>query len=212
MSVDFEESLGIPVSRETMDSLEIFADRVRHWNPRINLVSKNSLPDLMQRHIADSLQLLRLIEGRVRHWADLGSGGGFPGLVLAIAAGATQIDRVTLVESDSRKCAFLVDTIRAMQLNATVINERIETTRPLEADVVSARALAPLTGLLGFAHRHMAKDGRAVFPKGLRHQEEIDEAHKAWTFSMSAVPSKTENGASILVFQSISPKQTGRQG
>lgn len=198
------------VSRETMDRLEVFADRVRHWNQKINLVSKGSIPHLMERHILDSVQLLSVLDAPVESWADLGSGGGFPGLVLAIAGGGSLIDRVTLVESDSRKCAFLIDTIRAMNLNAKVINDRIEATPGLAANVVSARALAPLDVLLGFAHSHLAPGGRAVFPKGIRHQEEIDAAAKVWDFSVEMKASTTEAGACVLVLESIARKQEGR--
>ncbi|MCL4170695.1 UNVERIFIED_CONTAM: hypothetical protein GTU68_049362, partial [Idotea baltica] len=133
------------VSRETFAALQAYAALLEKWNPKINLVSKSSLQDLWNRHILDSAQLFSLVQHPHNTWADLGSGGGFPGLVIAIMAlESGSPDQVILIESDTRKAAFLRTVIRELGLRASVINKRIEQVDPLDADVISARALADL--------------------------------------------------------------------
>jgi 16S rRNA (guanine527-N7)-methyltransferase len=172
---------------------------VRKWNPAINLVSKASLGDLRQRHIADSAQIFQVAGVTDGMWADLGSGGGFPGIVVAIlAAEASPALRVTCVEADQRKAAFLTTAARDLGLAVTVLPERIEDTPPLQADVVSARALAPLRQLLPWAERHLREGGVALFPKGAGHAKEVEEARAGWRFSLQAVPSRTDPDARIL--------------
>lgn len=189
------------VSRETLDRLEAYAELVRKWNPKINLVSKASLPHLWDRHIVDSLQVCQLAKP-IRTWADLGSGGGFPGIIAAVYhADATA--KFTLVESDQRKCAFLRTVIRELNLSATVITERIEALAPLQADTLSARALSDLNQLLGFAERHLGEDGTALFPKGGRWKEEVAAAQENWSFTYTAIPSKTDPRAAILKIKDI---------
>ncbi len=187
------------VSRETSERLEIYAQLLRKWNPRINLVSRNTLDDLETRHIADSMQIFDLAPQGWKHWADLGSGGGFPGLVIAIlAAEFSPVAQVTLVESDQRKCAFLRTVIRETGAPATVVAGRIEATAPLSADILSARALADLDTLLGFAERHLCEGGAALFPKGANWKKEVDNARVQWRFDCEARTSKTEPSAVIL--------------
>ncbi len=190
---------GWDVSRETSARLETYAALLRKWNPRINLVSRNTLPDLWTRHFADSAQLYSLAPHPVGHWADLGAGGGFPGLVIAIMAMETGSPRrVTLVESDARKGAFLNAVIRETGATATVVTDRIEALPPLSADVLSARALADLTTLLGFAVRHLAPGGTAIFPKGATWEKEVTAARKAWSFGCRVAKSETEDGPVLL--------------
>ena len=192
------------VSRETSERLDRYAALLTRWNAKINLVSRASLAELWSRHIIDSAQLFALRPERAGHWADLGSGGGFPGLVIAIlAAEAAPELRVTLVESDQRKAAFLATAARELDLRADVRAERIETLPPLGADVLSARALAPLDTLLGYAARHLAPAGRALFPKGARAAEEIAEARRHWRFDLIRHPSKTAPDSSILEIGAI---------
>jgi len=187
------------VSRETSARLETYAALLRKWNPRINLVSRNTLPDLWTRHFADSAQLCSLAPHPVGHWADLGAGGGFPGLVIAIVAMETGSPRrVTLVESDVRKGAFLNTVIRETGAPAAVVTDRIEAMPPLSADVLSARALADLTTLLGFAERHLAPEGTAIFPKGATWEKEVSAARKAWNFACRVAKSETEDGPVLL--------------
>ena len=190
------------VSRETFSKLEAFADLVRKWNPKINLVSKNSLDDLWQRHILDSVQVFELAEGE-GHWVDLGSGGGLPGIVVAILNQEAQTFQVTMVESDQRKCAFLRTAIRELSLTALVKTERIEQLDGLEADILSARALADLTQLLDFTELHLNPDGIVLFPKGQNWQSEDSDAKKVWTYALEAIESKTNPAAAILKIKDI---------
>ncbi|MFB9149110.1 16S rRNA (guanine(527)-N(7))-methyltransferase RsmG [Roseovarius ramblicola] len=193
------------VSRETKERLDLYATLIEKWNPRINLVSRASLPNLHTRHFADSAQLHALAPHPVSHWADLGSGGGFPGLVIAILAQDTESPaRVTLVESDARKSAFLRTVIRETGLAATVITDRIESTAPLQADVLSARALADLATLMGHAERHLAPGGTALFPKGATWRQEIAEAQSKWQFTSRVDKSRTDPDAVILHVTGVS--------
>ncbi len=195
---------GINVSRETASDLEVLAAKVTKWNPVVNLVSKNSLPDIMHRHIADSCQLLSVATPHCKHWVDLGSGGGFPGLVIAICRrDLGWPERITLVESDQRKSAFLREAARDLSVSVDIITQRIEDIPGLNADVVSARALAPLKILCGFARHHMAIGGTAIFPKGATHAAEIEDAQREWSFEVSVVPSKTDPSAAVLALTGI---------
>ena len=190
------------VSRETFDKLAAFAELVRKWNPKINLVSKNSLDHLWQRHILDSVQVFELADGE-GHWVDLGSGGGFPGIVVAILNQEAQNFQVTMVESDQRKCAFLRTAIRELSLTASVKTERIEQLDGLEADILSARALADLTQLLDFTELHLNPDGTALFPKGQNWESEDSDAKQVWSYALEAVESKTNPAAAILKIKDI---------
>lgn len=172
---------------------------VRQWNPRINLVSRGDLAQIESRHLKDSTQLLRLAPNDARHWADLGSGGGFPGLVVAaMAAQFRPALQLTLVEADQRKAAFLASYARRAGLTVRVISERIENTPPLGADVISARALAPLVRLIGLAAPHLAPGGICLFPKGASWSQEVDAARSLWQFRVEGFPSVTDPAAAIL--------------
>lgn len=192
------------VSRETSRKLEIYAALLEKWNPRINLVAKSTLADLWERHFRDSLQVFHLLNRPVLHWADLGSGGGFPGLVVAIAAAETGTPaQITLVESDQRKATFLRTVLRETGVKARVIAERIEQIQPLGADILSARALADLSTLLGFAERHLSPGGTCLFPKGKNWKSELQLAREAWHFSYEAIPSQTESQAVVLKIEGL---------
>ncbi len=142
-------------------------DIVQKWTPRINLVSRDSARDLWRRHIADSAQLWAFRPPAARSWADLGSGAGFPGLVIAaLAAEAAPDLAVILVESDVRKAVFLAEAARAMGLKLEIVTARIEALAPLGADVVSARALAPLDRLLGYLEKHRGAGGYWLVSEG----------------------------------------------
>lgn len=187
------------VSRETIERLEHLVGLMKKWNPAINLVSNTTLEDAWSRHILDSAQIYALAPQSTRHWADLGSGGGMPGLVIAcIAAELDPGMRMTLVESDQRKATFLRQASQQLGLDTQIVAERIEKLVPLRADVLSARALAPLDVLCGFAMRHLGIDGVALFPKGANHAIEIEEARRNWTMTLECVPSKTDRSAVIL--------------
>ena len=193
----FQDSMN--VSRETFEQLEIYAELLRSWNKRINLVSPKSLAHLWGRHFLDSAQVFKFGKHATR-WADLGSGGGFPGAVCAILAGHDT--DVTLIESDQRKAAFL-RTLARETTGFTVLSERIENTRPQNADAVSARALAPLPKLLGYVMRHISADGFALLPKGKNADAEVREALEHWRFRCETYPSETDNDAVILKISEI---------
>ncbi|MGR3712824.1 MAG: 16S rRNA (guanine(527)-N(7))-methyltransferase RsmG [Shimia sp.] len=187
------------VSRETSDRLRLLADLLIKWNPRINLVSKSTIADLWTRHILDSTQIFSLAPPNTPNWVDIGSGGGFPGLVVALMSaepGAPQ--QVTLIESDQRKCAFLRTALRETGVTATVITKRIEAADAQNASILSARALADLPLLFEFAERHLAQNGQALFPKGATWRKELDAAKESWSFQSEVIQSITEPQAVIL--------------
>jgi 16S rRNA (guanine527-N7)-methyltransferase len=195
--------LKTDVSRETFERLETYVALIEKWNPRINLVSKASLADLWDRHIWDSAQIADLgIQGDL--WADFGSGGGMPALILAIFAKELSPEtKFQMVESDQRKCAFLRTVVRELGLNAVVSARRVEEIAPLNANVISARALTSLTGLLGFVERHSAAGGDAIFPKGETWEKEIDDAREFWSFSCEEITSQTNPNAAILRIKEV---------
>ena len=200
MTGDVDRVLGdLNVSRETSDRLRLLADLLVKWNPKINLVSRSTLETLWTRHILDSAQIFSLIPHPVAHWVDIGSGGGFPGLVIAILAAESDSEqKTTLIESDQRKCAFLRTVLRETSVPATVISKRIEAAEPQRADVLSARALADLSQLCAFAERHLQPKGTALFPKGVTWQKELHKAEESWSFVYDVVTSKSEPEAVIL--------------
>ncbi len=195
---------AINVSRETLSDLERYAELLRKWNRAINLVSPATLNVLWCRHFLDSAQIFRLAPASVRLWADLGSGAGFPGLVVACLAKRERPDMaVVCVESDRRKAEFLRHVVRDLDLPARILPERAETTPPLGADIVSARALAALPALLPLAWRHLAPGGRAVFPKGAGYRQEIRRVGSEWVFDIEIEPSKTEESGAILILGGV---------
>ncbi len=188
----------VDVSRETSSRLEQYEALLRKWNAAINLVSKSTLADLWERHFLDSAQIFQYAPP-ARSWVDFGSGGGFPGLVVAILALEKAPELHThLVESDGRKAAFLSATVRELGLNATVHAQRVEALPPLGADVASARALAPLAQLLDYAQLHLQPQGKALFLKGAAHVEEIADARRLWQFECKAHRSVTDPAGAIL--------------
>jgi 16S rRNA (guanine527-N7)-methyltransferase len=190
---------GIHVSRETFERLEHYLALLNKWNPRINLVSPTTLAEAWTRHFIDSAQIFNLAEGVSDNWVDMGTGGGFPGMVIAIISAELQSNRqITMIESDQRKCAFLRNVARETGVGVQVLSKRIDQVEPQNAGVVSARALASLPQLLGFAGRHMATDGIALFPKGRSWREEIAEARLSYSFQHEAIESKTNPEAVVL--------------
>jgi 16S rRNA (guanine527-N7)-methyltransferase len=190
---------AVDVSRETLARLETYETLLRKWNPAINLVAKSTLDDLWSRHFLDSAQIFSLAKARSGIWADLGTGGGFPGLVLAIMAAeeAPELE-FHCVESDQRKATFLRAVVRDCGIRAQIHAERIESLEPLQADVLTARALAPLNLLLGFAEHHLKPGGQAIFPKGATEYQERSIALANWAFDVQEYPSKTDSNAVIL--------------
>ena len=192
------------VSRETSEALQIYHDLLLRWTNSINLIAPSTVAAAWDRHIADSAQLFTLVPVKSRMLVDIGSGGGLPGLVLAIMA---REDRpglaVALIESDQRKCAFLRTVVRELALNATVICDRIEAVTDVSADVLTARALAPLGQLLAYADQLLSPEGVALFQKGRNVDVEIASAQDRWAFDMTRHVSLTDADARVLEIKDI---------
>jgi 16S rRNA (guanine527-N7)-methyltransferase len=189
----------VPVSRETLARLEAYAELLTRWSARINLVGRDTLPDLWRRHILDSAQLHRFIPSSAQNLIDLGSGAGLPGLVLAIL----DVPGVELVEADSRKAAFLREAARVAGAEVTIRPCRIQAVAPHPIDVVTARACAPLDRLLDLAAPFLAPDTLCLFLKGERFNEELTLARKAWTMNVSVEPSLSDRRGVVLRLQQV---------
>ncbi|SHG99840.1 16S rRNA (guanine(527)-N(7))-methyltransferase RsmG [Cognatishimia maritima] len=199
MTVPSSATARLDVSRETLERLATLSDLLQKWNPKINLVAQSTLVDLWKRHILDSAQLFDLMPAQGGSWLDIGSGGGFPGLVVAILnAEQKRPWKVTMMESDTRKCTFLRTVLRETGVTASVITKRIELADPAQVDVISARALADLNTLFSFSERHLKADGTALFSKGVNWKKEVQVAEKSWSFQAEAIKSETQEGAVIL--------------
>lgn len=203
---DFARAFG--VSRETMVRLAALETVLRRWAPRINLVSRATLEDLWARHIADSAQLVDLAPPRPGVWLDLGAGAGFPGLVIAAILLERAPDcRVILIESDSRKCAFLHAAAREMAVPVAIETARIEAAHPHLADVVSARALASLDALLGLAARFCHPGTVLLFPKGRTVETELTEARRHWHIEARLHASRTDPLGRIVEVRNYHPRR-----
>ena len=205
MFLEEMQELRVTVSRETRDQLEALVHTLGRWQKAINLVGKGTLEDIWIRHVLDSAQLLPLIPKGAKHLADLGSGGGFPGLVLAALRPELQ---VTLIESDARKGAFLAEAGRRMGLKTQpkIVISRIEAAPPTGADVVTARALAPLSQLLVWAAPHRADTAICLFHKGKGWQVEVTDAKKDWDFEAQPFSSVTDRDSVLLRISQFSAK------
>jgi 16S rRNA (guanine527-N7)-methyltransferase len=197
--------IRVDVSRETRDQLEALVHTLGRWQKAINLVGKATLEDIWVRHILDSAQLLPLIPRSAQTLADLGSGGGFPGLVLAAMRPDLQ---VTLIEADARKGAFLGEAGRRMGLKnqPKVVVSRLEAAPPAGADVVTARALAPLGQLLAWAEPHRGEKAICLFHKGKGWQGEVTEAKKDWDLEAQPFSSVTDRDSVLLRISQFSAK------
>ncbi len=193
------------VSRETLSTLELYARNLAKWSKAINLVASGDRESLWSRHILDSAQLAAWLgRDEIGSWCDLGSGGGLPGLVVAIIAREVRPDVVvTLIESDARKAAFLRMQVAELSLSARVIAQRIETAERQRADVVSARALAPLTALLNLAIRHAKPGSTFLFPKGRSYEDEVLAARKEFDFDLVTHASRSDPNGAILEIRSL---------
>jgi 16S rRNA (guanine527-N7)-methyltransferase len=186
------------VSRETLQRLRLYADLLRKWQKSINLVAADSLDDLWRRHMLDSAQLYRLLPTADCRLVDMGSGAGFPGLVLAVMG----VRDVHLVEADGRKCVFLAEAARICGLepgrNPTIHRARLEDLSGLAADVVTARACAPLDRLLAYAERLLGPGGICLFLKGATVEDELTAAQKTWRMTVERLPSLSDPSGTIL--------------
>jgi 16S rRNA (guanine527-N7)-methyltransferase len=194
-----------PVSRETLAALDQFVELFLRWQRAVQLVATSTLSKLWTRHIADSLQLLDLAYD-AKVWADLGSGGGFPGLIVAIALKERDA-KVHLIESDQRKAAFLREAVRVLDLPGMIHVKRIENVTVTELpglEVVTARALSPLPDLLSLAAPYIDAGAKGLFMKGANLDNELTAATKSWNIKSTIVPSKTDaEGRIVIVEQAL---------
>ncbi|PRX37174.1 16S rRNA (guanine527-N7)-methyltransferase [Meinhardsimonia xiamenensis] len=191
--------LALSLNEGELEAFQRYADLLQRWSGAINLVARSTLGDVWRRHFLDSAQLVELVGNSDGTWVDLGSGAGFPGLVVAILAKRRFPDMsVTLIEADQRKAAFLRSVSRETSTPVRIIADRVERVPPLGARIVSARAFAPLPDLLDHASRHLAPGGVCLFPKGRNFRSEIERARKEWHFTCEAIPSRVEDDAAIL--------------
>ena len=208
------------VSRETLARLQTYAELLTKWQKTINLVAPKTLPELWHRHFADSAQLFPLIPSDARHVMDIGSGGGFPGLVLAImAADLHHLDparpplHVTLVESDARKCAFLREVARQVGIAVDIMSTRIETIPNCDTvasvDVITSRALAALPLLFELVSPIFGPGCVALFLKGRTAEDEVTAARKSWAFDLELKPSLTSSDARIAVVRDLKRRKEG---
>ncbi len=189
----------VPMPPEVLERLAAHLDLLARWQRRINLVGATSLADPWRRHVLDSVQIVPHLPPTPCRILDLGSGAGFPGLALAIATGR----RVDLVDSDSRKCAFLREAARLAGADVAVHATRIEALSIPPADVVTARACAPLVRLLDLAVPHLAVGGRCLFLKGRDLDAELTESSKIWMMRVGRIPSLSDPSGTLLLLEDI---------
>ncbi len=198
-----------PVSRETILRLSLFEANLRQWQVKTNLVAPSTIDAFWSRHVADSLQLLA-IAPETRHWTDIGSGGGFPGLVLAILMQQVEAQletetSVRLVESIQKKCAFLRRVGITTGVKVEVHNLRIESASKqlIAAEVITARALAALPKLLELTDKTIAGKRRALFHKGREYRSELEDCHGKWNFDLVVHQSRVDAESVILEFSNV---------
>ena len=194
---EFAETTG--VSRETLDRLQLHLDLLERWQRRINLVGRATLADPWRRHMLDSAQLLRLLPAPPGPVVDLGSGAGFPGLVLAICG----VPGMHLIESDRRKAEFLREVVRQTGAPAEIHVGRIEQMQGWPAGVVTARALAPLPRLLSLAGRFLGPGSTCLFLKGASAHAELTEAARHWHIMPALVPSLSDPSGVVLQLKEV---------
>jgi 16S rRNA (guanine527-N7)-methyltransferase len=191
------------VSRETLELLKLYESKLRKWMPFKNLIGPSTLGELWTRHFADSLQLLSLAP-KARRWIDIGSGAGFPGLVIGAALVGQPDAMVHLIEADNRKCAFLREVARDMKAPVRVHHGRAEDViGTLEGDVVTARAVTELSGLIRLARPLLNAGALALFPKGREYESELAALGQDFPFSLEIVASLTAIDGKILVFRPL---------
>ena len=213
LSADRERALALTaVSRETAARLDRFVELLIAWEKHTNLVARSTIPVIWTRHIADSLQLLDLAPD-AKVWADLGSGAGFPGIVIACALADTEGAKVHLIESIGKKATFLREAIQVTGAPAVIHALRIEEfvdNAPESIDVVTARALAPLPKLLVLAYPLLKRGALGLFPKGQDVASQLTEATKYWKIEYSLIRSRTDEKAQILVVRHLEPVRAVR--
>ncbi|RUW30793.1 MULTISPECIES: 16S rRNA (guanine(527)-N(7))-methyltransferase RsmG [unclassified Mesorhizobium] len=202
---DLQKAAG-PVSRETFERLQAFEQLFLKWNRSINLAAPSTLDDVWRRHILDSAQLARIAPAAMR-WVDLGSGGGFPGLVLGFLLAERPGASIDLVESNRKKASFLQSVIGQFDLPARVLARRIDDSYPFVStpEIVTARALAALPDLLDLSAPWLSKGARALFHKGRDYRAEVEESTHRWAFDLVEHPSMTDPYGIILEITDLRP-------
>ncbi|MGE3282073.1 MAG: 16S rRNA (guanine(527)-N(7))-methyltransferase RsmG [Alphaproteobacteria bacterium] len=187
--------------------MKAHAGLLKTWSARINLIASSTLADPWRRHFLDSAQLFPLIPAGAESLVDLGSGAGFPGLVLAIMG----VPGVELVESDARKCAFLREAARVAETPVTIRNARIETIPPHPVAVVTARGCAPLDQLLSYSQRFIGPETVCLFPKGEQARQELAAVQESWEFDVTTHPSRTDPRGVVLCLSRVRPREQGHE-
>lgn len=206
MTADVANRHQVRFGPVTQARLDLFGSLLLKWTAAINLVSKASATELWTRHILDSLQIFPFRGSHGARWLDMGSGGGLPGMAIAIVA--AELDpslQMILVESDQRKAEFLRHVSRETGVDVAVEAQRLEQLAPQGADIVSARALAPLPDLCAHAHHHLNAKGRGIFLKGAGASQEIEAARRDWRFDLQRHPSQTDPAASVIILSGLHP-------
>ena len=198
-----------PVSRETYEALEAYEALFRKWNERINLASPSTLSDFWTRHVIDSAQVIRL-RGEAKSFLDLGSGGGLPGIVLAVLSRDIADMTVDLVESNRKKTAFLINALTHCKAQGRVHPVRIQdaVTHVKQTQIVTARALAPLVELFDLSHPWLENGARGLFHKGRGYREEIEESRRNWLFDLVEHKSTVDADSVILEISNLSRRST----
>ncbi len=192
------------VSRETLNLFCEYEALLSKWNKKINLVSKNSLFDIWERHFLDSGQIINLVEASGKRWVDLGSGAGFPGLVVALLLRDRKIDcDIILVEKNLKKVFFLKEVVRKLYLNVKILNKNITSIETLNADILSARAFSELNELIEIAYNHRKEDGICLFLKGENYRYELDKTLNYWFFDYDIVNSHSNSSGNIIRVKNI---------
>jgi len=199
------------ISRETLDRLKTYAQLLVRWQKAINLVAPSTLSDFWHRHFADSAQLWRYRPPEARVWLDIGSGAGFPGLVLAILGAEAGATHHILIESDSRKAAFLREVGRETGITVDILGMRIENPQTCAkvsaVDCITARALAPLPRLLEMSAPYFSPSTLGLFLKGRDVAVEIEQAAESWRFAYELKPSVTDRDARVVLLKALKPKR-----
>ena len=199
---EFVKSLN--VSRETLNGFYEYETLLSKWNEKINLVSKNTLVDIWERHFLDSGQIIKHVEVSGKRWVDVGSGAGFPGLVVALLLRDRKIDcDLVVVEKNSKKVFFLNEVIRKLNLSVEVVNDKIDNLEPLNADILTARAFSELNNLIEIAFRHRKKEGICLFLKGENYRMELDKTLNYWFFDYDIIDSLSSSSGKIIRVKKI---------
>ncbi len=205
IDLEYFSSRGINVSRETLMLLERYVDLVKTFQEKFNLIGQNTVDSIWERHVLDSAQLITHLPSEPSQVADFGAGAGFPGIVLSILTNHT----ITCVESTQKKAQFLSHVAKELSLSVHIIHSRIEDLEPMEFDVITARALAPLSDLIKLARPHLKKSGYMLLLKGQSYAEEIKRSQLKWMFTCHEFKSITNEKSKVLKISNVNPKNRG---